>query len=229
MKYSLLLIVLVGTLVACYQEPEFPVEPQIEFRNISFVESKNPSVSQDTLKITVSFKDGDGDLGILGQGQPFLDSAIYKQYIRIGQYDTLPPHNCTNYRMGYFDQRGIFIQSTEKIKITDTIYVKPNPLYFNFFVDLFLVKNGREQPLDLVEFNYPLCGNTLSGRFRLKTESNNKPLSGSITYNVANQSLLPFFSNDSIRVKVRIVDQASNISNQVESPVFTLRGIQTNR
>lgn len=227
MKYSLFFLALLG-LVACYEEPEFPVEPSIEFADIRFVESKDPSNPYDTLKITVTFRDGDGDLGIAESGQPFLETTFGNEYIRIGQYDTLPPHNCTNYRSGYFEN-GVFIQSTRRIEITDTIYVKPNPLYYNFFVDLFLVKNGREQPLDLVEMNYPLCGNSLNGRFRLKTDGEDKPLSGAITYNVANQSLLPFFSNDSIKVKVRIADRNAHLSNRVDSPVFTLRGIQTNR
>lgn len=226
MKYYLLFLAMLG-LVACYDEPEFPLEPEIEFGDIRFVESKNPQVPYDTLKITVNFRDGDGDLGIIDPGQPFLDSLFNGAYIRYGQYDTLPPHNCTNYRSGYFEN-GVFIQSIKKIEITDTIYVQPNPLYYNFFVDLYLINNGREEILDLVEINYPLCGNTLNGRFRLNTDGEDKPLSGSITYNIANQSLLPFFNNDSIRVRVRIADRANHISNLVESPPFTLRGIQVN-
>jgi hypothetical protein len=227
MRYYLVFATLLG-LVACYEEPEFPVEPSIEFADIRFVESKDPSNPYDTLKITVSFRDGDGDLGIVDPGQPFLDSLFNGEYIRYGQYDTLPEHNCTNYRSGYFNQNGVFVQSTRRVEITDTIYVRPNPYYYNFFVDLFLVKNGREEALDLIEINYPLCGNTLNGRFRLNTDGRDKPLSGAITYNIANQSLLPFFSDDSIRVRVRIADQAAHLSNRVESPVFTLRGIQTN-
>ncbi len=225
MRYSLLFLLLAG-LAACYDEPEFPVEPSIEFENVRFVESTDPRNPYDTLKITVSFRDGDGNLGVTQQEQPFLTYLFNGEYVRIGQYDTLPAHNCTNYRSGYFED-NVFYPSIRENEITDTIYVEPNLLYYNFFVDLYTVTNGVESPLNLVEYNYPVCGGTLNGRFRLNNGEDNKPLSGSITYNVANQTLVPFFGDDSLKVKIRIADQSFNISNEVESSVFTLEGIKT--
>lgn len=216
-------------MAACYTEPEFPVQPEIEFQNVRFVDSTDPRFPEDTLKVTISFRDGDGDLGIIPPGQHFYDSIFNGMYIRYGQFDTLPPHNCSNYRTGYFDQNERFVASVLRQEITDTIYIRPNPLYYNFFLDVYRVVNGREQYFDFVESSYPRCGLTPNGRFRLNNINDNKPLSGTITYNFTSQFLLPFFSDDSLKVKVRIADRSRNMSNLVESEVFTLRGIQTNR
>lgn len=47
---------------SCFDPPEFPVEPQIEFERIEFIDSPDPS-DLDSLNLYISFKDGDGDLG----------------------------------------------------------------------------------------------------------------------------------------------------------------------
>lgn len=50
-------------LTQCDSEENFPVEPYIEFRSLSFVETENPTIP-DTLKLSFYFRDGDFDLGI---------------------------------------------------------------------------------------------------------------------------------------------------------------------
>ncbi|HYF66883.1 MAG TPA: hypothetical protein VD884_02050 [Ohtaekwangia sp.] len=48
---------------SCFNPPEFPVEPKIEFVDWYFKDS--PDISDDdTLFVVVSFQDGDGDLGL---------------------------------------------------------------------------------------------------------------------------------------------------------------------
>ncbi|MEX2231013.1 MAG: hypothetical protein WD824_02540 [Cyclobacteriaceae bacterium] len=47
---------------SCFDPPEFPVVPQIEFERIEFVNSVSPS-DFDSLNLYIRFKDGDGDLG----------------------------------------------------------------------------------------------------------------------------------------------------------------------
>ena len=233
MRHYLLFFSLLA-LAACYEEPEFPDEPRIDFESVRFVESTSPTSPEDTLKITVSFKDGDGDLGIIPPGQHFYDSVFNGKYIRYRELegtsnDTLPALNCSNYRTGYFNNNGGFVASGERTKITDTIYVRPNPLYYNFFIQLYTVKNGQAKEFDFVEFNYPSCGISPNGRFRLNNSNQNKALSGTITYNFNSQFLLPFFSDDSLKLRVRIADRSGNLSNWADSDVFTLRGVQTNR
>ncbi|WP_224996359.1 hypothetical protein [Cesiribacter sp. SM1] len=229
--YPIFLCLLV--MAACYNEPEFPVEPDIEFRSVQFVDNTDPRFPDDTLKVTVSFRDGDGDLGIIPPGQHFYDSVFdingQRRYIRYGEFDTLPAHNCSNYRTGYFDPNGRFVPSVLRQEVTDTIYIRPNSLYYNFFLDIYRIVNGQEERFDFIESSYPRCGVTPNGRFRLNNADDNKPLSGTVTYNFTSQFLLPFFSDDSLIVRVRIADRAGNMSNQVESQVFTLRGIQVNR
>ena len=46
---------------ACLNEPEFDNSPQITFESISF--QKGSGGVRDSLKVTINFKDGDGDLG----------------------------------------------------------------------------------------------------------------------------------------------------------------------
>lgn len=50
---------LLTSLAACVSEPDFPVEPVIEYVSIS----KTIVNQADTVKLTFSFTDGDGDLG----------------------------------------------------------------------------------------------------------------------------------------------------------------------
>ena len=47
---------------SCFDPPEFPVVPQIEFDRIEFIKKATPS-DFDSLNLYIKFKDGDGDLG----------------------------------------------------------------------------------------------------------------------------------------------------------------------
>ncbi len=47
---------------SCFDAPEFPVIPEIEFDRIEIIHSADPS-DFDTLNLYIKFKDGDGDLG----------------------------------------------------------------------------------------------------------------------------------------------------------------------
>jgi hypothetical protein len=51
---------------SCFDPPEFPNVPQIEFESIQFKRGTHSTTGStpDSLKLTLSFKDGDGDLGI---------------------------------------------------------------------------------------------------------------------------------------------------------------------
>lgn len=53
------LVIIFGS---CFDPPEFPVVPEIEFEKIEFIDSPTPSVF-DSLILYIHFKDGDGDLG----------------------------------------------------------------------------------------------------------------------------------------------------------------------
>ena len=51
--------------ISCFNPPEYPVVPEIEFKSIKFVDTPEPAgqLVADTLVLSVDFKDGDGDIG----------------------------------------------------------------------------------------------------------------------------------------------------------------------
>ncbi len=62
-KYSFALFIISAFLGSCFDAPEFPTRPEISFERICFGKSVN-EFKPDSLVVTVSFEDGDGDLGI---------------------------------------------------------------------------------------------------------------------------------------------------------------------
>lgn len=63
----LVLTVFCGVLItSCFDPPEYPNQPEIVFRSINYVEVPDlPNEAiQDSLILTLRFKDGDGDLGL---------------------------------------------------------------------------------------------------------------------------------------------------------------------
>jgi hypothetical protein len=54
------LLVVVGILGGCFNKPVFPLEPSIAFQSIE----RNAAAAGDSITITISFQDGDGDLGL---------------------------------------------------------------------------------------------------------------------------------------------------------------------
>jgi hypothetical protein len=67
---------------SCFDPPEFPVVPQIEYKNVEFIDSKDPS-DFDSLNLYINFKDGDGDLGFLDGpkyiSDPYHTSFFYQE------------------------------------------------------------------------------------------------------------------------------------------------------
>lgn len=64
---------------SCFDPPEFPVTPEIEFNKIEFVDAQ-----RDSLILYINFRDGDGDLGIDGQdpkyiSYPFNNSFYFQE------------------------------------------------------------------------------------------------------------------------------------------------------
>lgn len=75
MKYNFALFILISiAFAACVRPPDYPIEPRLEFTSIS----KNTVVQdgsvgpRDTFYLTVSFTDGDGDIGFQN-----TDSTLY--------------------------------------------------------------------------------------------------------------------------------------------------------
>lgn len=66
MKYTFLLLFGISlTLSACFSPPDFANAPAIDFKSIEGVRTTDPlGNAQDSITVTITFKDGDGDLGI---------------------------------------------------------------------------------------------------------------------------------------------------------------------
>lgn len=62
--YPLTLLILgLGLVSACIKKPDFPIEPKIEFVGLSDNIMVQNSFNTDSIVVTFSFTDGDGDIG----------------------------------------------------------------------------------------------------------------------------------------------------------------------
>jgi hypothetical protein len=229
--FGLFAIILIGV-TACFNPPEFPIEPQIEYESIQYKEyGTGLDTEYDSLILTISFKDGDGDLGLdASEDQPPYNNKFFfvqpnGKYITyetkrtVPGYDTLPafvkPYNCINWEV--YKEDNI---------VKDTLYFQLNPDYNNITVE-FLVKNsdGTFTEFDWREaFNYPNCGISFDGRFPiLYKDKPGAPLEGTIRYGMGSIGFKILFSTKTLKLRVQIKDRALNSSNTIETPEFTLQ------
>ena len=73
--HFLILFFILAGISACVKGPSYPVEPHIEFKSVS--SSFLKSGYADTL--TVSFTDGDGDIGVLNSSDDSCDQCSFKR------------------------------------------------------------------------------------------------------------------------------------------------------
>ena len=208
-------------MAGCYQTPEFPVIPKIDFESVDF---KRGDRGFDTLIMRVKFQDGDGDLGLSGDENdpPYnalsfypnrTDPCRFSERFDARCSDVLPPDfSCVNYQ--YFETLG---QDT----INDTLYIKINENQYNFIVDLMTKENGQ---FEVFDFREELCVAPLSGRFPWLKDNFNaeSPLEGVIEFRPPSSALQALFRNDTLKLRIRIKDRALNDSNIIESCEFTL-------
>ena len=246
----LVIMVLGVSVMTCFDPPEFPAEPEIQFKDVYF--GDNPVANQpDSIVISVSFTDGDGDLGLSSSDDDCVSEDIcynnrfyfydvtdpgFPACINLNtctlvkystrkkpQYDTLPP----------FDTPFNCI-NWEVIRngqtVTDTLYFQLNPDHYNIFVD-YLIKqpDGSFQVYDWnSEFVYPGCVvDPYYGRFPiLFKETPGSPLEGVINYALKSSAFNIIFSTRTLKLRVYIKDRALNRSNVIETPEFTLQQIR---
>src|SRR6478736_220578 len=73
--------------ISCFNPPEYPIVPEIEFKSIKFVDTPEPAgqLVADTLVLSVDFKDGDGDIGFSDEDLNVSEStAKYAERIYFG-------------------------------------------------------------------------------------------------------------------------------------------------
>jgi hypothetical protein len=227
---------------ACYQAPEFPTEPEISFDDIKFYDTQ----AQDSLVLTVNFQDGDGDLGLSGSevDQPYNPFFFVEDgqggFLHLSSNDTMPPfappYSCVNYKLGKINGNSFIRHQTSEYNSLfpdqdpDTLYTRPNPFTDNFLVEYLVKRDGYFVPFNWITAPSSGCGESQNGRFMplFDPEIPDKPLSGSITYSMENYGFVPYFRNDTLKLRIQIIDRALNKSNIIETPEFTLADIQAN-
>jgi hypothetical protein len=94
---------------ACFDPPEFPLTPEIDFEGIYFKESKTVGV-QDSLVLTLSFRDGDGDLGLSGSEIAHID----------------PPYHDVNYFLATETDTTLVKKETRYLELPQFVQVPSN-------------------------------------------------------------------------------------------------------
>lgn len=101
MKFSILFFVGFSLFLnSCLQSPEYPIEPQITFKGISKTRmlSSLGILRRDSLLLTLSFTDGDGDLGTR-EGEP-------NRPIDLFVVDLSSPNTPESFTLPYVAPRG---------------------------------------------------------------------------------------------------------------------------
>ena len=247
--YILLLISILFS--SCYPSPTFPEKPEIELENFYFVENSQT----DSLVISLSFTDGDGDLGLSNLDTDFpyhqfnvFSSETGEELHEIAAFDdsvTLSDliSNAIRFedkRTGKVDSLPPYISPYKCTRwktnftldngqtIEDTLYYQRNPYYYNFYVQFYYKEtvNSEFQELNFDEIGAN-CNSNYHGRFPLLLERNkeDKPLEGTITYSVTGSGLSMILDRKILKLRLFIYDRALNRSNPVETKEFILSEI----
>ena len=243
---TLLLIITIGlTASSCFDAPNYPDQPRIEFNYVQF--KSGGLTDADSLIVSVHFEDGDGDLGLGPNDTQYPYSskiyfnksgAIFNPQVDLlpedlatysdAQVLDLPPYSgdfiCLNYDINPTLKRldGVEVQ------IEDTVYREFNIRNNNFILQIQIKENGEFRNYN--ERTELDCSTTFSGRFPILSDDLSKPspLEGSIRFAVTDFGIEDLFQRETLRLQVYIYDREGNPSNVVESPEFTLQDIRVN-
>jgi len=216
--YSGIMLIPVLTWTSCISPPEnFPSIPEIKFSTIEYVRTS----SQDSLIVSVDFKDAEGDLGLSSTDiNPPFNPLIYKRDAvgNLITYARRPPgapsFNPIDWAIDPIINNTV---------VKDTIWVEQNVNQFNIFVKFFIKRNGK-----FTEFRWqdPPFFTTFNGRFpRILITEEGQSVEGNIKYRMLSSGWESIFRNDTLRIDVQVQDRALNRSNEVSSASVTLKQI----
>lgn len=233
---GLCIVVVFGVgFTSCFDPPEYPVVPEIEFENIVFKDIPDPS-EPDSLLLFIKFRDGDGNLGlepnetgcylsgndtICFNEKFFYRSVIDGRPLNYAEKRTNPdfadlpdyvkPFDCINWEIVY-DNAGL---------PTDTVYFELNPNHYNIFID-FLVKQA-DGSFEEFDWREEFC-TTYDGRFPILAKDKNLsvagPIEGTLRYAMLSTGFKFQFSIKTLKLRVQIQDRLLNKSNIIETPEF---------
>lgn len=144
-----LFLSLMVSLEFCRKPEEFPIEPAIEF--VKFTKIASGNSIDDKGILTISFTDGDGDIGL-------------------SESDTLPPFDTAsvyyyNFFIDYFEKKnGTFTKVDLPFSINSRIPVlntsgSTKPLKGTIDIELFI--NNILSPFDTIRFECSICDRAL--------------------------------------------------------------------
>jgi hypothetical protein len=149
---GLVMIAFLG-MVSCFNPPEYPVVPNIEFDNISFVEGTDT----DSLILSLRFKDGDGDIGLSD-----ADDQL-NEFTKI------------------YAERFYFTQSGQRYVIQDIVQLRDSPRKeeSDLFKSLLKFNNRKKSPFDSLPgfvrpyscLNWDILKKTLSNNVEINTDT----------------------------------------------------------
>ncbi|MGM0579151.1 MAG: hypothetical protein ACQETL_00620 [Bacteroidota bacterium] len=227
--YLLFILSVSLLLTACPTPPEFDNTPSIEYEDIAYSQradttSGGQPLNQDVISLTISFEDGNGDLGLrsseLDPPYHLFDIPLNQngELIFFGSSPELPPFNFYDY---YITPDSAVINNT--FLSNDTIFVQFNERHFNIFVSFFYKPTGSD---GFVQFEWetePNFYQSFHGRFPiLNTESYNRPLNGSLTYEMKSAGFRAIFRDQPMYLEAYILDREGNKSNTVQSEPIRL-------
>ena len=235
-SYTVFIIIIFSVLGfnSCKKKPEFSIIPQISFVNIArygvFQKQPDNTIAyNDSIPITITFKDGDGDLGLDANDitPPYNVYNIVTDSLgnveKYGSRPGMPPYNpndpCTPYTIDSVYQDTSFVE--------DTILITLNPHYYNYHI-VFLKKVGTTY--DTVS-NCP--GLNQCGRFPVLSPPNySGPLQGDLTITIFGDFTHPnsiisqvnpefYLGNQTVKFRIYIEDRALHQSNIIETSDIT--------
>ena len=183
MKRILSLISLAGLflIASCFNPPEYSDVPSIDFENVRTKVVPGPT-TPDSLFVTISFRDGDGDLGGSGtENSPpfnpkwyfllepgptcektvtppckkisFVDASNLANVVRYSTKRTNSDYDTLPAYVKPFICNNYEILRDDQGQIIDTVYIQRNSRTFNYFCDLYINEGAG-----FVKYDWSLLG-----------------------------------------------------------------------
>lgn len=217
---ALLAVSYIFFLYSCNMEPpDLPPTPHISFESIKF---KEVTGGPDSLIVEINFADGDGDLGLSKNENsppyhPYDRILEDGQKVRFGSRPGLPPYSCLVWAIE---------NQNNNPQEADTILIERNLFHHNYIIDFYRKRNGEYEEYDWRKIQAFDCGENFYGRFPiLNTTGTPRALEGVLRYGMASHGFRMVFRNDTIKLRIQIIDRALNKSNVLETPEFTLNSV----
>ena len=181
-KYFFFASIFIALFSSCLVEPKYPIEPKIDYKSFEIIDN-----TKDSLAVSFTFRDGDGDIGLSqggtpgkpGEEDPRYDALIIVPNPNTGQNDTVV-----------------------------------NPLFFNVFIDLFY--QNEEGGFDIVTLPDGLTLNGRIPRLTTEAKPRPIE-GDITFYKEISEGFRSFLAGKLIKAKVSIRDRAQHVSNEIET------------